>query len=217
MKKWPYITVMAALAVIYTLGQIYIGWEPLTNTVSTVLAIIAAVSFWLELKHNDMLNEGKFIIELNNQFITNPQLSEVEWTLEKYYAAFLDAKKKGDRTEEIPYEMDINLDNPKRQYLVNYLVHLEGIATLVNDGVLGLDAISDLMAYRYFIAVNNRVVQDAELFPYSPFYQECYKLYETWNKKLGYDVPMSENNLLERHTEYMYKQKNISDQRNVHA
>lgn len=55
------------------------------------------------------------------------------------------------------------IDKPDRQSLVNYLVHLEGVATLVNTGVLRLKTINDLMAYRYFIAVNNPVVQELEL------------------------------------------------------
>lgn len=52
------------------------------------------------------------------------------------------------------------------------------------------------MAYRYFIAVNNPIVQKYELIPYKDYYQGCFKLYEKWSKELGEDkVPMVDNAL----------------------
>lgn len=51
----------------------------------TIIAIIAAVAFWLEYHENKLLNEAQFIIDLNEQFISNDKMSAVEWDLEKYY------------------------------------------------------------------------------------------------------------------------------------
>ena len=82
------------------------------------------------------------------------------------------------------------METGKRQNLVNYLVHLEGIATLVNNGVLRLDAINDLMAYRYFIAVNNPVVQQLELDPYEEYYHGLVGINTEWSKKMGENMPL---------------------------
>ena len=78
---------------------------------------------------------------------------------------------------------------------VNYLVHLEGMAALVNDGVLRLSAIDDLMAYRYFIAVNNPVVQKFELIPYQDYYQGLIKLFPKWAAKNKKRMPMAKTRL----------------------
>lgn len=59
---------------------------------------------------------------------------------------------------------------------------LESVATLVNSGILRLNTINDLMAYRYFIAVNNPVVQKLELIPYKPYYNGCFTIFKEWQK-----------------------------------
>ena len=66
---------------------------------------------------------------------------------------------------------------------------------LVNNGVLRISAINDLMAYRFFIAVNNPVVQELELKPFKDYYKGIYKLYPVWAKKLK-TVPMPENEMV---------------------
>ncbi len=89
--------------------------------------------------------------------------------------------------------------NGNCQHLVNYLVHLEGIAAIINNGVLHLDVIDDLMAYRYFIAVNNPVVQKMELLEYANFFQGCFNVYQRWKKvleKQKSEIPMIENDLI---------------------
>ena len=91
------------------------------------------------------------------------------------------------------------MDKQERQHLVNYLVHLEGIAALVHEGVLRSKVVTNLMAYRYFIAVNNPIVQKNELLPYEDYYQGCFAIYEKWSKTLGQDkVPMNEYALIDQ-------------------
>lgn len=87
------------------------------------------------------------------------------------------------------------LEEKAYQDFVNYLVHLEGMAALINDGVLRLSAINDLMAYRYFIAVNNPVVQEFELIPYQDYYQGLIRLFPKWARKNKYSMPMIETRL----------------------
>ncbi len=40
--------------------------------------------------------------------------------------------------------------------------------------------IDDLMSYRYFIAMNNPVVQEIELLEYPDFYKGCIQIYQKW-------------------------------------
>ena len=187
---------MIVLVVTYICGQIFCEWKKFDETITTVLAIIGAVAFWMEFKNNDYLNESQFIMELNNQFISNAELTNVESDLDNYFEKY----DNGELTEGYRKEFcdKYLINKEQRQYLVNYLVHLEGIATIVNNGVLHLDIIDDLMAYRYFIAVNNPDVQKLELVPYKNFYKGCFDIYNTWKDVLQEQhiaIPMEEYNL----------------------
>ena len=196
MRKQPYIAAMITLVLLYLIGQYYIGSDTYISVVTTVWTIVAGVSFWMEFRSNERINEAQLIMELNDQFISNPQFTAVELELEKYYAQYVKAQQAGEPTEDIPFGIDLDKFDDKRQSVINYLVHLEGIAALVNEGVLHLNAITDLMAYRYFIAVNNPVVQEKELLPYQAYYQGCFRIYDNWSRQLGEEnVPMKDEAL----------------------
>ena len=127
----------------------------------------------------------KFIIVGRNIEVTEGLREAVEdkiGKLEKYFNRY----RKNELTKEYEeeFEKKFALENRERQYLVNYLVHLEGIAALVNNGVIHLDAIDDLMSYRYFVAVNNPIVQRLELLEYPEYYKGCFGIYDAWVEEL---------------------------------
>ena len=173
-----YVLLMVIIICAYLSCQYIFAWSWLTETVATIIAIISAVAFWVEYHENKLLNEAQFIMELNEQFIGDENMSGVEWELERYFSKF----RKGEITEDYcqNFEKKYSLDNRDRQHLVNYLVHLEGIAALVKNKVLHIETIDDLMSYRYFIAMNNPVVQKLELLEYPEFYKGCFEIYEAW-------------------------------------
>lgn len=58
------------------------------------------------------------------------------------------------------------------------------------------------MSYRYFIAINNPIVQKLELLEYPEFYKGCIGIYDDWVKILieqGIEPPM-----------YDYKKNNLT-------
>lgn len=166
------------------------------EVIVTILAIIAGVAFWLEYHKNGQINEAQFVVELNNSFITDEKMNKVEHKLEKYY--YLVRKGQTDLVEEYAKALEQVWDirGEERQDLVNYLVHLESVATLVKDNVIRIKSINDLMGYRFFIATNNPVVQRLELAEYKEFYRGIYEVYPEWAKTMGGDMPMSENRLV---------------------
>lgn len=143
------------------------------------LAIFTAVAFFLEYHQNNKLNEAQFVIELNNQFFNEGKMPTVEFDLERYFVA----KKKENVAAEL--RAKYGPDNEAHQDLVNYLVHLEGIADLVNNGMLWISSIHDLMAYRFFIAVNNSVMRELELDEFPEYYQDIHALYPVWKKLMA--------------------------------
>lgn len=181
-RKFWYIFIMALLAVIYLCGQQFFEWEWLTEVFATLIAIVTVVAFWLEYNENKLLNEAQFITDLNEQFIGNEKMSEIEWDLEKFYNQY----RKGELSDEYrkAFRDKYDLEKRDRQNLVNYLVHLEGIAALVKNGVLHIDTIDDLMSYRYFLAMNNSVIQELELLEYPDFYKGCIGIYDRWTEHM---------------------------------
>ena len=125
----------------------------------------------VEERQND-IEEAKFILEYNQSFIQDEKMYSVEQQLEQEMLKL----QKG---ESINHEL-ITDDN--RQQYINYLVYLEGLAPLVLRGVLLLEHIDDLMAYRFFLAMNNPTVQVDQIKEFPEYYRGCLKLYDVWKQ-----------------------------------
>ncbi len=152
-----------------------------------LLAAIAVVHQLNEGKLADMrlrdIEEARFILEFNQAFIQDNNMCKIEHALEKYMEGKTD---------------NIDIEGENRQLLINYLVYLESMAVLVLRGVLTLERIDDLMAYRFFVAINNEIVQKEELFRYPGYYRGCFKLSEHWSryrKNKNYEILMEETSL----------------------
>lgn len=159
-----------------------------------IVALAAMALVFIELRQNKKINEAQLIKDINSEFINNQQLSNVERKLEVYYDEYKRAKTTDER-EKIHLDLCMDIGGSERQDLVNYLVHLEAVASLVNNDAIRLDSVDDLIAYRFFIAVNNRVVQEHELLPFKDYYRGCYTLYERWKGVMirkHLEIPMKE-------------------------
>lgn len=200
-----YITIIVAV-IIYWIASFFLPLDSFTKRITTTTTLIAAVAFWLQFKRTERLNESNYIMNLNNQFIANKEMSHVEHELELYYNQY-EALRGG--RESLPDEevwlIHLNLSQSRTseecQKLINYLVYMEALAALVDRQVIHLDVIDDLFSYRFFVAVNNPVVQQDELLPYSDFYQGIIKLSKRWtdnHRKNNVMIPMDQFNLSDR-------------------
>lgn len=121
--------------------------------------------------HQSDIEEATFILRYNQAFIQDKNMIEVERLIENqiYYSS---------------EEIDIISENNRQQF-INYLVYLEGMAPLILHGVLSLENIDNLMAYRFFLAMDNKELQEVELKPYAEYYRGCFKLYKKWKEYGG--------------------------------
>ena len=84
------------------------------------------------------------------------------------------------------------------QKMINYLVYWEAFAPLILSEQVKLEAIDDAFGYRYFIAMNNPVVQKYELLEEAEYYCGCIRLYEKWywyRKKYEKEIPLEKFSL----------------------
>ncbi len=129
------------------------------------------------------IEESRFILQYNQVFIQDKNMYDIQHLLEKQML------NKG-------YGKIITPQN--QQSLINYLVYLEGLAPLVFKNVLPLETIDDLLAYRFFLAINNKEVQKDQLFAFPDYYKGCFKLYKVWKKyrkDRGLQILQEENSL----------------------
>ena len=163
-----------------------LSFDSIRNRLTTLFAIISALAFWLQFKKTERLNESNYVMNLNNQFINNKNMTKIEHELELYYNQYIEVKKKLGRDMEAndinEIRLGINLSRTSEdcQTLIDYLVYLESLAIMVENGVIRIQDVDDLFSYRFFLAVNNPVVQEHELLPFSDFYQGTYRLCRRW-------------------------------------
>ncbi|MCL2465491.1 MAG: hypothetical protein FWF28_10550, partial [Micrococcales bacterium] len=110
------------------------------------------------------INEAQFILQYNQAFIQDRNMYLVEHRLEQWMEDEEDGRSHGGAL----------VTESSRQNFINYLVYLEGLAPLIFSGVLRFEDIDDLMAYRFFLAVNNPELQKDQLFRYADYYRGCF-------------------------------------------
>lgn len=94
---------------------------------------------------------------------------------------------------------DYKIDMEKFQSQVAvYLQWVESIASLVERNVIDFYTIDNIIAYRFFLLVNNKQVQDTVLVKNADFYRGTYYLYDRWYNyelKRGLKMPLEETAL----------------------
>ena len=211
MKNRDALFYMLILAVViaFLISKIWFPYESTARIISTVTALISAVAFWLQFKRAERLNESSFVMNLNNQFISNANMTRIEHELELYYNQYEATRGKDtiigrDKVEELILGLNLSRVNDDCQSLINYLVYLESLAVLVDRQVIHIGVIDDLFSYRFFLAVNNPVVQECELLPYHEYYKGVFRLSEYWiknHRKKGIPIPMEEYGLSQKRLE----------------
>lgn len=156
-KEFKYYFAIVLVVALYLIATYYSSdIAALSTVLTTVTALIAAVAFWMQMKRTENLDEANFIMNLNDQFISNDEMTRIEHALELYYNQDFEG-------HEGTLELVLERDHSDCQRLINYLVYMEGLAVLIKRNVMHLGVIDDLFAYRFFIAVNNPIVQKFEL------------------------------------------------------
>lgn len=178
-----------------------------------VIELLGVILVIVTLRKDKKIKQAEFIMNYNFQFISSDSLVEMERKLENCYQIY-----KTHVTDYKSNSLDVQVEEYRRvwhlmekqigfgpvsasstpvtkdyQKLINYLVYLESFAPLILTGQVELKDIDDTFGYRYFIAMNNPVVQKYELLPEADYYCGCIRLYKKWynyRKGRGKAIPM---------------------------
>lgn len=130
------------------------------EAILTSTAVIGAISIWFEMKRSKDMAEGEFITNLNESFLSNSDVKIIY-------------KKLSDN--EI-------LDKDDKSSIVEYLTFFETIFILIERNVIDINIVDDLFSYRFFIAINNKYIQEYELVKDDKYYKNIYTLDYIWTE-----------------------------------
>ena len=117
---------------------------------------------------------AQFLTELNKSFVENADYASV-------YNALQDC-----RDGVCPFKAECDeqkgacLLNIKKGTVSNYLTFFETINLLIEDGVLTLEVIDNLFAYRFFLAVHSKFIQESKIIPQPENFVNIFKLERKW-------------------------------------
>ena len=173
MKKSYIVTLIGSLLVIGSL--IVTLWldEGLGGRIAQIVtiatAIIGAVALFLQFKKDKEINQASFLMNFSASFYDDYELYDVYNELDK-------------ANTDHSYTFDYDAYRIK---IVAYLEWIESIASLIEKRIIDFHSIDNNLAYRFFVIVNNKQVQDNELIPFADFYRGTFYLYNKWYK---YDI-----------------------------
>lgn len=152
-------TISLAVIVVALLYFLLDGSRP-QEVVVSLTAVIGAIAIWFQMKRARDIAEGEFITNLNSSFLTNDDVKVL-------YGKLISGAP---------------LTEQDRTAIVEYLTFFETVYLLLERDVVDISLIDDLFRYRFFIAVNNPLVQDLELLPDARYYANIYALDYLWNE-----------------------------------
>lgn len=172
-----YMFIMVFLIIMFSI----LVFDNLINEVIGTIGLIASVLIVIyQLSCDNDITMGTFILELNNSFIGNERILAIYHRL-KSFEDMTDEEKEHCITEE---------DRPN---LDEYLVFFETISVLRKKGIIEMSTLDEMFGYRFFIAMNNPLVQKIEL-EATGFenYVALIELYKEWRqyriRKYGKDA-----------------------------
>ena len=140
------------------------------ETLGLLISLIIAVR---QLDDSKEISRASFIVDLNRSFVENQGNTELYTALQNCLDSKCDKMDGCDKAERC------NLEFPKI-VVSNYLTFFETIYLLEKNGAIDLEMIDDLFAYRFFLAVHSRFVQQEKLAPQPENFKNIFCLEHEW-------------------------------------
>ena len=148
------------------------------ETIGLVVSLFVAIR---QLGDSKEIARAQFLTELNKSFVENAEYAELYNALQNC----LDGK--------CPHQAECKEQGKcllaiSKGTVSNYLTFFETINLLVEDKVLDIEVIDNLFAYRFFLAVHSKFVQESKIIPQPENFVNIFRLERKWldyRKKIG--------------------------------
>ncbi len=148
-------------------------WITLLEAVGIIPSIILAI---IQLRDSKEITRAEFVTELNRSFVENKDYKKVYDALQAIYDGEEGAEARG-------------LALTKGE-ISNYLTFFETLYLLCSKGVVSFAIIDDLFAYRFFLAVHSKIVQESKICPQPENWRNIFLLEREW---LDYRIEKGKN------------------------
>lgn len=172
------ILAMAFIIASFLLRSVFFGsldgfstWISLLSIIGLIVTIAIAIA---EFKKSKEISRATFIVELNQTFIENEQYKKVYDALQNCFDNKCQHISSG-----TPCNNECMLDIDK-SIISNYLTFFETLYILIQRGVVTYDIIDDLFAYRFFLVVHSKLVQQKKIIPQSENFINIFRLEHDW-------------------------------------
>lgn len=118
--------------------------SPFIETLANVAAAGGLIALFLQFKRERDLSEADFLLRINQDFMANESASRIYKMLEN-------SKNEGQQVN--PFKQNDIID------MANYLTYFEPFYSLLSRKILKIESIDPVIAYRFFLATNNRFMQ----------------------------------------------------------
>ena len=188
MKKNRLIIILASFVIGIALLVSLFFDSSITNQIIEIItvgtAIIGAIALFIQFKKDKDLNQANFVMEFSKTFFNEYNCGDLFTNLDTSY-----------ENTKCKWKLDFERD---REAIVRYFLWIESLSAVIMDNVLDIRNIDKALEYRFFILVNNKIVQNEELIHYRELYIGTYKLYDIWykyRKKHNLPIPLEKDSL----------------------
>lgn len=151
----------------------------LISALETVGLLVSLILALRQLSDSKEIARATFLVELNRAYVENPEYIRLYNVLQTCVD--------GNCEQQCGESDDCCLDFPK-SLISNYLTFFETIYLLIDNAVISFEVVDDLFAYRFFLAVHSRLVQQIKLVAQPENFVNIYRLEAAWlayRKKVG--------------------------------
>jgi hypothetical protein len=131
-----------------------------------LVSLIVAIR---QLGDSKEIARAQFLTELNKSFVENPDYALLYNALQDCRDGICPHACKSDDCEKCLLQI-------KKGIVSNYLTFFETVNLLLEDGVLTLEVIDNLFAYRFFLAVHSKFVQESKIIPQPENFVNIFRL-----------------------------------------
>ena len=182
-KAFRFLTIVIGIALFITIislieSLLKFSSDTISLVVSTLEASGLIVSLFIairQLADSKEIARADFLVELNNSFINN------EGNLQLYTALQNCVDSKCQHKSSGCGEGKCAVNLPK-VVVSNYLTFFETVYLLICNGVITLEMIDDLFAYRFFLAIHSEFVQQEKLATQPENFKNIFCLEYKWLK-----------------------------------
>ena len=230
-KKWitmitiTILSVCVVLLIATAIVEIFpffseMAFSAVTSIAETIALPASLILAIFQLRESKEIARSEFLVDLNKSFTESEGNIKLYTALQNCNDGMCSDNSKPPNhictTDE-----EVCLLNIDKIVISNYLTFFETIYLLLCEGVITFDMIDDLFAYRFFLAVHSKFVQQQKLETQPENFRNIYLLEREWMEyRLKRGKPMAENSVynknqlehvLERKNKlYLYKQWGVS-------